>query len=538
MPSTSQVFLPIHLPSVFHFVLHYKALVTNLYHIHFDFNKNIVTLSSSQIGKGKICLSPCDQEIASFDGACNEYISQGLCASILAENIALVGWFDNSYKAILQNHSLWIVDKEYKGFQCDDHLYIYPPPGGGVETQCSHVRFDPHPKELIKGSLEIPTVGCIHQSVTQFLCYNMNSQQKLHQWIFMEHIPYVFHEMFVTDPELEVVFLSRTDVQNIDEHFGKGNKVYLSGVFKHLEGSNFKYHTLSDFETWECFKDSKADLQNFQEIPHRSRTKETAPPCDNVSDNTHNQGNQRDEGNVTDGKLDNNGSDKTKDNVNRSDEGNVTDGTSDKNGDNGSDKAQDKVKRSDEGNNKDEILGNDGDLEPAAKPAISKELVLTHTSAQAQSQNGNNNELEQSVQLLNSTLNVTVPKFPLKGRRGFSVHDIEVMLKDPDPEIVYPIYQFSQKVVYVGDINCIGLVDEYVSKPYEDYNAYPEQCYGEKHGKSGKAQDKNKGNLLGYDEDLSNKSSSNSNYMSDNDVSSEYDPDKDVNSEVEEEDED
>eukprot|EP00536_Pseudo-nitzschia_multiseries_P005884 jgi/Psemu1/13915/gm1.13915_g len=43
---------------------------------------------------------------------------------------------------------------------------------------------------------------------------------------------------------LEAVFLSCTGVQNIDEHFGKeGNKVHLNGVFKHLNGTKFKYHT-------------------------------------------------------------------------------------------------------------------------------------------------------------------------------------------------------------------------------------------------------------------------------------------------------
>eukprot|EP00536_Pseudo-nitzschia_multiseries_P004680 jgi/Psemu1/10533/gm1.10533_g len=296
MPSTAgQVLLPIHVLSVFHFVLHYKDLVTNLYHIHFDFDKNIITLSPSKIGKGKNFLAPAagkillTEEIASVDGACNECMSEVLCAFMLAENVALVGLFDSSCKAILQKvlklphtgsfglEDSQFEDKEYKGFQHDDCLYIYPPPRGGVETQCSHVRFDHfHPEELIKGLLEIPGLGHIHQSVTQFLQCDVGSQQELHQWIFMEHIPYVFHEIFVTDLELsakkrkiiypvnrtscrnvvdqsvelftkklEVVFLSQTNVQDINKHFGGDNEVYLSGVFKHLE-------------------DSKADLQNFK----------------------------------------------------------------------------------------------------------------------------------------------------------------------------------------------------------------------------------------------------------------------------------
>eukprot|EP00536_Pseudo-nitzschia_multiseries_P019454 jgi/Psemu1/60791/gm1.60791_g len=292
--STSQVLLPIHLPSVFHFVFHYRDLVMNFYHIHFDLNKNIVTLSPSKSGKGKIRLALVTvtegiiylvkewlirkmvdwektllaEETTSFEIACNEYISQLLCASKLAENIAVADSFDNSSKAICQKvlktpHTRsfglkdvmqtiedlsMFADEEYEGFQHDDCLYIYPPLGCGVDTQCLNFRFDLKP-------------------------------------ILMEHILYVFqHEIFVTDPEvlynncldewlstlihpaemlvdqpdelfmakLEVVFLSRTNMQNIDA------RGILSGVFKHLKGSSFKkYHTLADFQTWDCFVDSK-----------------------------------------------------------------------------------------------------------------------------------------------------------------------------------------------------------------------------------------------------------------------------------------
>eukprot|EP00536_Pseudo-nitzschia_multiseries_P005550 jgi/Psemu1/12817/gm1.12817_g len=113
---------------------------------------------------------------------------------------------------------------------------------------------------------------------------------------------------------------------------------------------------------------------------------------------------------------------------------------------------------------------------------------------------------------------------------GFALNDIRVMLKDPDPEILHPIYQIGQKVVYVGDLNHIGLVDGYVSEQYKDYDAYPgyklfsNVMMGWKYGRSGKAQRKNKGNLLGYDKDSSkNLSSPNSNCMSNNDKGSEYD---------------
>eukprot|EP00536_Pseudo-nitzschia_multiseries_P017068 jgi/Psemu1/49180/gm1.49180_g len=151
-------------------------------------------------------------------------------------------------------------------------------------------QIDKKTDKLIKGSTTILVDDSIHQSVPGFISYDMNYQQKLHQQILMEHIPYIFCEIFVTDPEalctncvdeglstltlysylpenrnkiilltpslakklleqgedllkvnLEVVFLSRTQAHNT-----KGNDLCLSGVFKHLKGSNFLYCTLPD----------------------------------------------------------------------------------------------------------------------------------------------------------------------------------------------------------------------------------------------------------------------------------------------------
>eukprot|EP00536_Pseudo-nitzschia_multiseries_P016338 jgi/Psemu1/45809/gm1.45809_g len=183
--------------------------------------------------------------------------------------------------------------EEYEGFQWGV--------GVGVVTKCSHVRFDQELVRLVKGSMAIPVDGDIHQFVKQFISYDVNSQQKLHQQILMEHIPYVFHQLlFITDPEvlcndcvdewlatltlysylpesgkiftpltpslaeklvekeedlfkanLEVAFLCRTEAHN-----AKANDLYLSEVFKHLKGSNFLYYTLLDLESWDYFFDS------------------------------------------------------------------------------------------------------------------------------------------------------------------------------------------------------------------------------------------------------------------------------------------
>eukprot|EP00536_Pseudo-nitzschia_multiseries_P016256 jgi/Psemu1/45470/gm1.45470_g len=471
-------------------------------------------------------------------------------------------------------------------------------------------------------------VGHIHQPITQFLCYDMRSQQKWHQWIFMDHIPYVFRKIFVTDPEvlcnnlldewlpilipysylpesrkiftplteplvemlvdqsdelftakLEVVFLSRTGVQNINEHFGKeGNEMYLSGVFKPLEGSNFKYHTFLDFETWECFKDSKADLQNFKKsqtgpyvagwVMFTSKRKDMVPTIhddgsDKVEDNVNKsdqgndedgEGNKSDQGNDKDGTLDNcdDVSDPRQEKGSKSDQGNGKDGNLDNDGDNVSDSRQDKGNKSDEGNNKDGTWDKDCNLKPKAKPTTSK---------------GTKSSLVRDLEF--------APKDWSHIGRDFAFLEIKVMLKDPDLEILYPIYRIGQKVVYIGDINRIGLVDRYVSERHKDYDAYPGyklffqlddgmdeyewfpffevshvseqdcpinrisdlvQCYSEKHGRnSGKTQRNNaEGNLVG---DKNFNSSSDLNNMPDNNKGSVYDPVVDRDSESKEEDE-
>eukprot|EP00536_Pseudo-nitzschia_multiseries_P012563 jgi/Psemu1/32450/gm1.32450_g len=219
-------------------------------------------------------------------------------------------------------------------------------------------------------------------------------------------------ELFMA--KLEVVFCSRPDAQNIDVHFGKGNKLSLSCVFKHLEGSNFKYYTLLEFKTWDCFDDSKDELKIFKKshtglyaarwVMFTSKREDfctdMVPPRDNVSDQTQDKGNNSDEGNNTDGKLENN-----------------------------------------------------IDLKPAAKVTMLKEqgeennVNESGNTAKMVGANDNNNESEQNVQLLNYSLDATVSKFPLKVGRGFALLDTEVMLKDPDMEILYPIYQIGQAVI-------------------------------------------------------------------------------------------
>eukprot|EP00536_Pseudo-nitzschia_multiseries_P005590 jgi/Psemu1/12938/gm1.12938_g len=104
-----------------------------------------------------------------------------------------------------------------------------------------------------------------------------------------------------------------------------------------------------------------------------------------------------------------------------------------------SEQTQDKGNKSDEGNNKDGKLENEGDLKSAAKVTMSKEPAKMV---------GAKSLVIKDIEL--------APKdqrhFPLKDGQGLTSHDIlEVMLKDPDPEILYPIYKIIQAVMYVGD---------------------------------------------------------------------------------------
>eukprot|EP00536_Pseudo-nitzschia_multiseries_P001370 jgi/Psemu1/3243/gm1.3243_g len=91
-----------------------------------------------------------------------------------------------------------------------------------------------------------------------------------------------------------------------------------------------------------------------------------------------------------------------------------------------------------------------------AKSLVVKDIELApkdQRHMQAQPQNGNSNKSEQNVQLLNYCLDVTMPKFPLKVGWAFASHGIEVILKDPDPEILYSIYQIGQAVMISTSVN-------------------------------------------------------------------------------------
>eukprot|EP00536_Pseudo-nitzschia_multiseries_P017048 jgi/Psemu1/49095/gm1.49095_g len=150
------------------------------------------------------------------------------------------------------------------------------------------------PEQLVTGILELSGLDDKHNNetcVTRFLQYDVNSQQEVHQQIFMEHITYVFCEIFVIDPhvneqvgtiftplieKLAGYLLERSDDilsanilvefldNNVVNNYGKGTGE-LNPEFKHLQGCDFVFHKRSDFETWDCFKTSIGDIKKFNE---------------------------------------------------------------------------------------------------------------------------------------------------------------------------------------------------------------------------------------------------------------------------------
>eukprot|EP00536_Pseudo-nitzschia_multiseries_P003429 jgi/Psemu1/7763/gm1.7763_g len=375
-----------------------------------------------------------------------------------------------------------------------------------------HVKLKEKPVPLVNGHEELLGLETQHNhqtSIARFLKYNVNSQQEVHQQILMENIPYVFREIFVIDPEviqvhtwveklilysylqemgkiftpltedlagymvgksndllsanLEVVFLTKSDVNILGaEKDVLGREVDLTHAFKHLEGRDFKFHTRSIFKTWDCFKTSKGDIDsstNHKYVHHLLNSGGKKPPANNSNESVSNS-----------------------DNVTKTnhDKGNNPAGNNSKQSENGAKTG-------------------------GANPLLVKKIEMAK-------KDGTRNDWEEKVSP-NYSLNVNLPKFPLTVGRGFASHDIKVVLKEPDPEILYPIYRINQQVCYIGDQeqDQIGVIVSYVSDRYKDYDAYLGyqlhfqnehcpmkrisdfvRCFSKKHGKHGELQGSDK----------------------------------------------
>eukprot|EP00536_Pseudo-nitzschia_multiseries_P008852 jgi/Psemu1/21655/gm1.21655_g len=121
------------------------------------------------------------------------------------------------------------------------------------------------------------------------------------------------------------------------------------------------------------------------------------------------------------------------------------------------------------------------------KPSLVRNMQLAPknwTQTQPLSKNGNSNKSKQNVELLNYILDVNVPKSPLIGGRGYAMHYVEVMFKDPDPEILYPTYKLPIYTISAG------LVQFYGEESGKDEAG---ESGNKVKGRSGKAQCNNKG---------------------------------------------
>eukprot|EP00536_Pseudo-nitzschia_multiseries_P010574 jgi/Psemu1/26376/gm1.26376_g len=324
-------------------------------------------------------------------------------------------------------------DSEAAGIKNHDKSPLLKKRRAAMEVPAAHPKVNPSSqrKPPPAGSAHSPDLSCTNTKAVASLSEEdldyRQHQRSVESWIGTEWSD-VCNTEFVKASSLNVS-TSFTQLMT---------KVYIVSKFIQSEPMlDFRKKFSTQSRTNKKKKKKESLLSMFGPIPHQIDV----------------MGKKSDERNVIDGKLDNGGdnvSDKAQNKVNKGDEGNATkDGNwitavtmlvtrrrtrwkLDNNGDNVSDEAQDKVNKSNEGNDKDGTSDNNGDLKPMAKPTTSKalgeknnlkesrntsktvgakSLLLvkglelapkdqTH-STQAQSQNGNNNKLGQSDQLLN-----------------------------------------------------------------------------------------------------------------------------------------
>eukprot|EP00536_Pseudo-nitzschia_multiseries_P003185 jgi/Psemu1/7113/gm1.7113_g len=463
--------------------------------------------------------------VLSLERACNLFICQVLCASMIQ-----VDGFDSSFDCSIDNVCKRIIQKVFKSpnkgcfgydhvmetieglvltersflkgamvpesreenvpyFQQNDRLYIFPTACVLSKTQFAHVNFEDRPEELVTGILELSGLEDQHKNqtcVTRFLQYDVNSQQEVCQRVFMEHIPYVFREIFVIDPEvvqrhtwveefihysflpemgtiftpltekLAIYLLEKSDdlssanlvVQFLDDNvvnnYGKGTGE-LNPAFKHLQGRDFVLYKPSDFLTWDCFKTSKVQINEFNKSNNTYRVLGWVTLTFNTTnDSKLDGGNVAKRNNLNEGRNNNSGSTVT--------------GESSKNKSNQSKESGIDTTKSN-----------------------SKDTGLTDKTSKTCEKEGSNVREEKVIDLAKSPLNavVTLPKFPLKhnGRQTTQPFDISVLLKDQDPEIMYPLYEVDKQVCYTERRNgpvLIGEVFRYLFSPYKQY----ENCLG------------------------------------------------------------
>eukprot|EP00536_Pseudo-nitzschia_multiseries_P011860 jgi/Psemu1/30316/gm1.30316_g len=550
IPEMGKVLLPLHSPLVFHYVLNYKDTLSNYYNIHFELDDDRVTLSPCKLGTGKIDLAHFNvikgilylvkqwlitkfvnhgtnlgvNVVLSLETACNLFICQVLCASMIRVN-----GVDSSFDCLIDNVCKKIIQKVFKsphkGCFGYDHVMetieglvltkrsflkgAMVPKSTEGNTQFAHVKFEDRPEELVTGILELSGLEDQHKNqtcVTRFLQYDVNSQQEVHQRGFMEHIPYVFREIFVIDPEVverhtwveELIhysylpemgtiftllteklaryLLEKSDdlslanlvVQFLDDNivnnYGKGTGE-LNPVFKHHQGHDFVFYKPSDLQTWDCFKTSKVEINEFNQSNNTYQVGWVTFTFNTTNHSKHgfippwvvqvDGGNVAKRSNLNEGKNNNSGSTVTgkcsKNKANKSKESGI-----------------------------DTTKGN------------SKDAGLTNKTSKTGEKEGSNVREEEVRDLAESPIHavVALPKFPLKINGGPPAQpfDLCVVLKDPDPELMFPLYKVNKQVRYTATKNgpvLIGEVSRYLFDAYKQYERLPGYYLIFKKGKAG-----------------------------------------------------
>eukprot|EP00536_Pseudo-nitzschia_multiseries_P017469 jgi/Psemu1/51028/gm1.51028_g len=122
----------------------------------------------------------------------------------------------------------------------------------------------------------------------------------------------------------------------------------------------------------------------------------------------------------------------------------------------------------------------------------SKDTGLTNKTSKTCEKEGSNVREQKVIDLAKSPLNavVTMPKFPVNLNECQTTQPLEisVLLKDQDPEIMYPLYEVDKQVCYTerrNDPVLIGEVYRYLFNPYEQYESLPGFYITLKKGKAG-----------------------------------------------------
>eukprot|EP00536_Pseudo-nitzschia_multiseries_P002950 jgi/Psemu1/6718/gm1.6718_g len=232
------------------------------------------------------------------------------------------------------------------------------------------------------------------------------------------------------------------------------------------EGDDFQYHKLSDFETWECFKEAKGNLKKFKEsdkcenegvmeylvgwvmftFTNDKQLCRGFIPLWFIEEEENNSnplpdgGDSAKTGGETMTYCDSIG----RQNLNQSRNDNYNSGQ----------------------NNGENAFRDNSVLNQVANS-------LNNFGAKGDKSN-KSGPTDKHFHSRSSTVTRNVQMAPRDGR-GDSENKtyFEVVLKEQDPEIVYPIYKINQKVVYNGDPTKIGVVASYVSHPYSGNDAFP-----------------------------------------------------------------